>query len=107
MQSVEARITQDVFEVLSVQNSVKSRTSYGGTAPKNVGAGAGLGQAACAALSAACDAARGKCRNSGAGGGQKDGQEVGLRLAIGGRSCMVRAILIEIWAPPQAGARER
>lgn len=36
MQSVEPRITQDVFEVLSVTNSVKSRTSYGGTAPKNV-----------------------------------------------------------------------
>jgi argininosuccinate lyase len=36
MQKVEPRITQDVFEVLSVTNSVKSRTSFGGTAPKNV-----------------------------------------------------------------------
>jgi argininosuccinate lyase len=36
MQSVEKRITQDVFAVLGVQNSVKSRVSYGGTAPKNV-----------------------------------------------------------------------
>ena len=36
MQKVEPRITQDVFEVLSVSNSVKSRVSFGGTAPKNV-----------------------------------------------------------------------
>jgi argininosuccinate lyase len=36
MQSVEPRITDDVFNVLSVTNSVKSRVSYGGTAPKNV-----------------------------------------------------------------------
>jgi argininosuccinate lyase len=36
MQAVEPRITQDVFEVLGVSNSVKSRTSFGGTAPKNV-----------------------------------------------------------------------
>jgi argininosuccinate lyase len=36
MQSVEKRITRDVFAVLSVDNSVKSRTSVGGTAPKNV-----------------------------------------------------------------------
>ncbi|MCH9806470.1 MAG: argininosuccinate lyase [Alphaproteobacteria bacterium] len=36
MQSVEARITQAVFGVLSVENSVASRTSYGGTAPHNV-----------------------------------------------------------------------
>jgi len=36
MQSVEPRITDDVFSVLSVTNSVKSRVSYGGTAPKNV-----------------------------------------------------------------------
>ena len=33
MQEVEPRITDDVFNVLSVGNSVKSRTSYGGTAP--------------------------------------------------------------------------
>ena len=36
MQSIEPRITDDVFNVLSVTNSVKSRVSYGGTAPKNV-----------------------------------------------------------------------
>ena len=36
MQSVEPRITGDIFSVLSVQSSVKSRTSYGGTAPQNV-----------------------------------------------------------------------
>jgi len=36
MQSVEPRITEAVFSVLSVENSVKSRTSYGGTAPHNV-----------------------------------------------------------------------
>jgi argininosuccinate lyase len=36
MQAIEPRITQHVFEVLSADNSVKSRTSYGGTAPKSV-----------------------------------------------------------------------
>jgi argininosuccinate lyase len=36
MQSVEPRITKDIFAVLGVQNSVKSRVSYGGTAPANV-----------------------------------------------------------------------
>ena len=36
MQSVEPRITKDIFAVLGVQNSVKSRVSYGGTAPSNV-----------------------------------------------------------------------
>jgi argininosuccinate lyase len=36
MQAIEPRITDDVFSVLSVTNSVKSRVSYGGTAPKNV-----------------------------------------------------------------------
>ena len=36
MQSVESGITADVFSVLSVDNSVASRTSYGGTAPHNV-----------------------------------------------------------------------
>ncbi len=36
MQSVEPRITQAIFGVLSVENSVSSRTSYGGTAPQNV-----------------------------------------------------------------------
>ncbi len=36
MQAVEKRITKDVFSVLSVEASVASRTSYGGTAPQNV-----------------------------------------------------------------------
>jgi argininosuccinate lyase len=36
MQAIEPRITKDVFDVLSVERSVASRTSYGGTAPKNV-----------------------------------------------------------------------
>ncbi len=36
MQGVEPKIKQDVFNVLSVENSVKSRVSYGGTAPANV-----------------------------------------------------------------------
>jgi argininosuccinate lyase len=36
MQTIEPRITNDVCEVLAVSNSVKSRTSFGGTAPKNV-----------------------------------------------------------------------
>jgi argininosuccinate lyase len=36
MQAVEKRISKDVFAVLSVDDSVKSRVSHGGTAPKNV-----------------------------------------------------------------------
>jgi argininosuccinate lyase len=36
MQSIEPRITKDVFSVLSVESSVRSRLSYGGTSPKNV-----------------------------------------------------------------------
>ena len=36
MQKIEPRITKEVFDVLSVERSVQSRTSYGGTAPKNV-----------------------------------------------------------------------
>ncbi len=36
MQAEEPRITDAVFAVLGVENSVKSRTSYGGTAPDNV-----------------------------------------------------------------------
>jgi argininosuccinate lyase len=36
MQEVHAAITEDVFGVLGVDNSVKSRTSYGGTAPLRV-----------------------------------------------------------------------
>ena len=42
MQGIDARITQAVFGVLGVQNSVESRTSYGGTAPANVAAEARL-----------------------------------------------------------------
>ena len=40
MQNVDTRITDDVFSVLSVENSVASRTSFGGTAPENVRAAA-------------------------------------------------------------------
>ncbi len=36
LQSVERRITEDAFGVLGVERSVRSRTSYGGTAPANV-----------------------------------------------------------------------
>jgi argininosuccinate lyase len=36
MRSVEPRITEDAFAVLGVERSVRSRTSYGGTAPPNV-----------------------------------------------------------------------
>lgn len=36
MQAVEPRITDAVYAVLGVENSVASRTSYGGTAPDNV-----------------------------------------------------------------------
>jgi argininosuccinate lyase len=36
MQSVEPTITAEVFEVLGVEKSVRSRVSYGGTAPDNV-----------------------------------------------------------------------
>ncbi len=36
MQSVEPRITQEVFSVLSVESSINSRTSEGGTAVANV-----------------------------------------------------------------------
>ncbi|HVL71448.1 MAG TPA: argininosuccinate lyase, partial [Beijerinckiaceae bacterium] len=36
MRAVEPRITAEVFGVLGVEKSVRSRTSYGGTAPANV-----------------------------------------------------------------------
>src|SRR5499426_527660 len=36
MQEVEPRITDEVFSVLSVERSVASRTSFGGTAPRQV-----------------------------------------------------------------------
>jgi argininosuccinate lyase len=36
MQAIEPGITKDVYAVLSVEKSVNSRVSYGGTAPKNV-----------------------------------------------------------------------
>ena len=41
MQGVEPNITVDVFSVLTVEASVASRTSYGGTAPANVAEQAG------------------------------------------------------------------
>jgi argininosuccinate lyase len=42
MQSVEPRITQEIFDVLTVEASVASRTSFGGTAPQNVAKAAAL-----------------------------------------------------------------
>jgi argininosuccinate lyase len=36
MQAIEPRLTADVFSVLSIDRSVASRTSFGGTAPANV-----------------------------------------------------------------------
>ena len=36
MQNVEAAISENVFSVLSVDNSVASRRAFGGTAPDNV-----------------------------------------------------------------------
>ena len=36
MQGIEPRITKDVYAVLSVERSVASRVTFGGTAPKNV-----------------------------------------------------------------------
>lgn len=36
LQSVNSNITSDVYSVLGVENSVASRTSYGGTAPEQV-----------------------------------------------------------------------
>jgi argininosuccinate lyase len=38
MQGIEPKITADALKVLSVEASVKSRTSFGGTAPRNVAA---------------------------------------------------------------------
>jgi len=40
MRSIEPRITDEIFDVLTVDASVTSRTSYGGTAPGNVAAAA-------------------------------------------------------------------
>jgi argininosuccinate lyase len=36
MRAVEPRMTEEVFSILSIVNSVKSRTSFGGTTPPNV-----------------------------------------------------------------------
>ena len=36
LKSIDARIDQRVYDVLSVDASVRSRTSYGGTAPARV-----------------------------------------------------------------------
>jgi argininosuccinate lyase len=42
MRSVEPRITADLYKVLGVENAVASRSSLGGTAPKNVRRAAAL-----------------------------------------------------------------
>jgi argininosuccinate lyase len=44
MQQEEPRITAEVFEVLTVEASVASRRSYGGTAPAHVAAAAAAWQ---------------------------------------------------------------
>ncbi len=36
LRTIEPRVTEAVFAVLGVENSVASRTSYGGTAPTAV-----------------------------------------------------------------------
>jgi argininosuccinate lyase len=36
MQKIHSNITEDIFTVLSIENSVKSRSSYGGTSPEEV-----------------------------------------------------------------------
>ena len=36
MQKIEPKITKEIYQVLSVENSVKSRLSFGGTGPKAV-----------------------------------------------------------------------
>jgi argininosuccinate lyase len=36
LRSIHPGITEDIFSVLAVQNSVKSRVSFGGTAPSEV-----------------------------------------------------------------------
>lgn len=36
MQKIEPKITKDIYRILDVQNSVKSKTSFGGSAPKRV-----------------------------------------------------------------------
>ncbi len=36
LQSIDSRITSDVFQVLTVEQSVASRTSFGGTSPANI-----------------------------------------------------------------------
>jgi argininosuccinate lyase len=36
MQKIESKISKEIFSVLTVENSVKSRTSFGGTSPKSV-----------------------------------------------------------------------
>ena len=48
MQATEPRITTDVYTVLTVEASVASRTSVGGTAPANVAREAARWQAALA-----------------------------------------------------------
>ncbi|MGI9493280.1 MAG: argininosuccinate lyase, partial [Geminicoccaceae bacterium] len=36
LQSIDKRITEEIFQFLTVEQSVTSRTSFGGTAPDNV-----------------------------------------------------------------------
>ena len=52
MQQIDAAINERVFDVLSVEKSVASRTSYGGTAPDNVRAQTALWRERLSALEA-------------------------------------------------------
>ena len=47
LQTVEPRITAEVFSVLGIEESVKSRTSFGGTAPERVRAAAAEARKRC------------------------------------------------------------
>ena len=49
LQTVESRITEDVFSVLGLEESIASRTSFGGTAPERVRAAAAQARTRCLA----------------------------------------------------------
>lgn len=36
MRSIEPKITQEIYDILNIETSLKSKTSFGGTAPKKV-----------------------------------------------------------------------
>ena len=49
LQTVESRITEDVFSALGLEESIASRTSFGGTAPERVRAAAAQARTRCLA----------------------------------------------------------